>query len=69
MLPRGIGGPKLSQSPTSRITTVFRAVPVFPNGRIRPSRLPSETGWTERTWHLLLIRYYNRASATRLPAL
>ena len=30
---------------------------------MRPSRLPSETRWTERTRHSLLIRYYDRVSA------
>ena len=44
---------------TARITTAFKAAPVFPNGRMRPSRLPSQTKRTARTGHSLLIRYHD----------
>ena len=45
---------------SARITTAFGRGPVLPNGRIRPSWPPAETGWTERRGHPLLIRYYGR---------
>ena len=58
--------PQRERLQTPRITTAFKAAPLFPSGRMRPSRLPSETGWTERTGHSLLIRYYDRVSAMNL---